>query len=233
LFVSTCWSTILAVKTAFLAAVLLLTATLARAGGQNVIPNYATAHRQFFWTKLYVNGGESLYCGVRFKTGQRLTIEHVYSADWIATKFGCQNRDTCPHPNYLFAEADLHNLWPELGAINSSRGDKLFGEIPGRQRSLPRSVADLNCDYERTNGRNAVVEPRDSVKGEIARTLRTLLYMHVEYELPLNGMSPMLKRWNEADPPNRRERWRNKAIELLQGIRNRFIDDPTLVAEIR
>ena len=49
--------------------------------------------------------------------------------------------------------------------------------------------------------------------------------MHVEYELPLNGMLPMLKRWNRADPPNQYERWRNKAIELLQGIRNRFIDD--------
>ena len=50
-----------------------------------------------------------------------------------------------------------------------------------------------NCDYKRTNGSNAVVEPRDSVKGEIARTL---VYMHVEYELPVNGMLPMLKRLN-------------------------------------
>jgi deoxyribonuclease-1 len=58
--------------------------------------------------------------------------------------------------------------------------------------------------------------------------------MHVEYELPLNGMLPMLKRWNTADPPNPHyERWRNKAIELLQGIRNRFVDDPNLVAELR
>jgi hypothetical protein len=42
-----------------------------------------------------------------------------------------------------------------------------------------------------------------------------------------------LKHWNTADPPNQYERWRNKAIGLLQGIRNRFIDDPTLIAEIR
>jgi deoxyribonuclease I len=57
--------------------------------------------------------------------------------------------------------------------------------------------------------------------------------MHGEYELPLNGMLSMLKRCNAADPPNRRERWRNKAIELLQGVRSRFIDDSNLVAEIR
>ena len=36
-------------------------------------------------------------------------------------------------------------------------------------------------------------------------------------ESRLNGMLPMLKRWNAADPPNQRERLRNKAIELLQG----------------
>ena len=76
----------------------------------------------------------------------------------------------------------------------------------------------------------SVNQVADSVKGEIARTL---FYMHVEYELPLNGMLPMLKHWNAADPPNQYERWRNKAIELLQGIRNRFTDDPTLIAEIR
>jgi deoxyribonuclease-1 len=124
------------------------------------------------------------------------------------------------------------NAWLSLTVLLLSKQhrDKLFGEIPGRRRTLPRSVADLNCDYERTNGRKAVVEPRDSVKGEIARTL---FYMHVEYELPLNGMLPMLKRWNTADPPKQYERWRNKAIELLQGIRNRFIDEPSLVADIR
>ena len=58
-----------AVKAALLTAVLVLTATLAHAGGQHVIPNYATAHRQFFWTQLYVNGGESLYYGRPLQTG--------------------------------------------------------------------------------------------------------------------------------------------------------------------
>ena len=119
----------------------------------------------------------------------------------------------------------LHNLWPAIGAINSSRGNKLFGEIPGNKRALPWGVSDLNCDYERTTGSNAVVEPRDVVKGDIARSL---FYMHIEYGLPLNGMMPMLQRWHAADPPNAHERWRNKIIQGLQVVRNRFIDHPEL-----
>jgi endonuclease I len=31
--------------------------------------------------------------------------------------------------DYGRAEGDLHNLWPAIGATNSSREDKLFGEI--------------------------------------------------------------------------------------------------------
>ena len=67
---------------------------------------------------------------------------------------------------------------PQSGAIKSSRGDKLFGEISGGKPTLPRSVADLKCDYKRTEGPKAVVQPRRAVREDIARSL---FYMHVEY----------------------------------------------------
>jgi hypothetical protein len=53
-------------------ALLLVVVTTAFAGGQHVIPDYASAQRNFFWTKLYLNGGKDLYCNVRFLVGQRL-----------------------------------------------------------------------------------------------------------------------------------------------------------------
>jgi deoxyribonuclease I len=96
-------------------------------------------------------------------------------------------------------KATFTTYGPAIGAINSSRGDKLFGEIPGEERTLPPSVADLICDYERTTGPNAVVEPRRVVRGDIARSL---FYMHIEYKLDLKSMLSMLKRWHGADPPN-------------------------------
>jgi deoxyribonuclease I len=96
-------------KTVLLAAILLLLSTFAHASGQHVIADFASAQRSFFWTKLYVNGGKDLYSNVPFITGQRLTVEQVYTADWIATHFGCDNRN-CGHSDYRRAKADLHNL---------------------------------------------------------------------------------------------------------------------------
>jgi hypothetical protein len=40
----------------------------------------------------------------------------------------------------------------------------VFGEIRGETRTLPPSVADLNCDYERTTGANAIVLPRRAIR---------------------------------------------------------------------
>ncbi len=73
-------------KTLLFGALLFFSTVSAFAGGQTVISNYATAQRDFFWTKLYPSGGRDLYCNVRFTTGQRLTVEHAYAADWIATR---------------------------------------------------------------------------------------------------------------------------------------------------
>ena len=194
---------------------------------QTTIPDYDTARELFFWRFFYVFGGETLYCGQRFEPGalravndELLSIEHAYPADWIAEAMGCENRDDCEAPGYGFREADLHNLWPALRRINSSRGDQAFDEIPGEDR---RRFTDICPDYERTSGQDAVVEPRDSVKDDIARSL---LYMNSTYTLPLTGMEPMLRQWHQEDPPDETERWRNYVIERLQGTRNPFIDNP-------
>ncbi|MCY4488006.1 MAG: endonuclease [Deltaproteobacteria bacterium] len=68
----------------------------------------------------------------------------------------------------------------------------------------------------------AIVEPRDAVKGDMARSI---LYMVDSYRLPLpaNLQGDMLQRWHEQDPPDDTERWRNFVIEGLQGNANPYI----------
>ena len=110
---------------------LLLTIPFATLAGQTHIPNYNTARDNFFWSELYPVGGQGIYCGTMFGPGERLTVEHAYPAQWMAEAHGCKNRNNCPNPEYNFAEADLHNLWPALGNINSSRGQLKLAEIPG------------------------------------------------------------------------------------------------------
>ncbi len=185
---------------------------------QTVIADYASARQQYFWTQLYTGGGHTLYCDTPFSAGERHTIEHVYPADWIAEFFGCANRRECDNPHYRHAEADLHNLWPALGRINSSRGKLWFDELPGEEA---RRFIEICADYERGKGRGARVEPRDSVKGDIARSL---FYMSEAYGLPLYGMEAMLLRWHRQDPVDDIERWRNQAIDAIQHTRNRWID---------
>ncbi len=188
------------------------------AAEQTVISDYAAARKEYFWTQLYTAGGNTLYCDTPFSSGDRYTIEHVYPADWIAEHFGCKNRRECNNPHYRHAEADLHNLWPALGRINSSRGKLWFDEIPGESA---RRFTDICADFERGNGRGARVEPRDSVKGDIARSL---FYMSEAYGLPLYGMEEMLQRWHEEDPVDEIELWRNNTIDAIQRTRNRWID---------
>ena len=194
------------------------------AAQQSTIPSYDTARDTYFWQIFYVFGGETAYCGVEFGpqmslsiTGQGLTVEHAYPAQWMAESFGCENRNTCANPEYGFAETDLHNLWPALGRINSSRGDLPYGTIePDGNRFV-----EFCPDYERSSGSDAVVEPRDEVKGDLARSV---LYMSHAYGFPLHGLDELLIDWHRSDPPDETERWRNYVIERLQGNRNPFID---------
>jgi len=187
--------------------------------GQTVIQSYDDARDNYFYDKLYIgNIGESLYCGITrpIDVGGGRSLEHVMPADWMAEHFGCDNRD-CDNVEYKYAEGDLHNLWLAVKSINSSRSDNLYGEIDGENRFAycPK--------FERTYGSSpAYVEPRDLVKGNIARSL---FYMHDEYGFDLKGMLPMLKRWNRLDKPNEHEHWRNERIFELQGTRNKFIDN--------
>ena len=198
------------------------------AGGQIVISDYEDARENYFWSQLYINTkGESLYCGLNrpFPQAEKESIEHVYAADWMADYFGCANRN-CDHPDYKRAEGDLHNLWPELQRINSSRGKSLYNEIEPDQKRF----TNLCDDYERSSKSGdipAYVEPRELVKGNVARSI---FYMHTEYGLPITGdMKGMLKRWNRLDPPGEHEHWRNDLIFELQGTRNQFIDNYFLV----
>jgi deoxyribonuclease-1 len=190
---------------------------------QTVIRDYNDARNNYFYDQIYIgNTGESLYCGINRpifdNIGKHKSLEHVMPADWMAEHFGCPNRNECDNTTYKHAEGDLHNLWIAVKNINSSRSDHLFGET---------DVGEARFDYcplfVRTYSPNPiVVEPRDSVKGNIARSL---FYMKDEYGFDLKGMLPMLKRWNRLDPPAEHEHWRNERIFELQGTRNKFIDN--------
>ena len=194
------------------------------------VNDYECVREKVFWQELYRNGGtETLYCGKEFKgpsasdgskgtlAGREVWVEHVYAQSWIKAHFS-----HCKHQNKCAGAGDLHNLWPAIRNINSSRGNLPFGEIPGEQSKQFRMFCP---DFERTYASDVeipMVEPRDSAKGDVARSI---LYMMNEYRLPVPEYMDcgLLLKWHKEDPPDAHERWRNEEIFRLQDTRNHWI----------
>ena len=196
-------------------------------GGQRSFQTYDEA-RRVFWRKLYPEGGTELYCGATFDgarqnpVSQALSVEHAYPADAIAeTEPTCTNR-TCSVTRVQRAMADMQNLWPAFQRVNSSRSRLRFGTLANENT---RRFTDFCPDFERSSGATAVVEPRDEVKGDLARSL---VYMHFVYGLPLENAvadKGLLLSWMRDDPPDTEEMRRNAIIDALQGTPNPLLQE--------
>jgi deoxyribonuclease-1 len=182
---------------------------------------------KIFWEQLYPSGGWTLYCGERFEKPQNVVIEDIYAKEWAMRHFQCDSIDQCRTQEAKFSrlESDLHNMYPALENVARARADFPFGPIAGEYRDF------FECNFE-YDARDHIVEPRSIAQGNIARAI---LYMHLEYELPVEKqLLTRVLEWNRNDPPSKDEIRRNDIIEKLQGTRNPFIDNPaqaeTLIA---
>ena len=134
------------------------------------------------------------------------------------------------------AYTDAHNLKPVDHSMNTLRGEKDFengGDVVFNGSSL------TDCFST-----NSTFEPRNEVKGDIARMI---FYMDLRYEggsgepnlvvveglttypNPQIGSLSTLLEWHEQDPPDAFEKRRNDVIFKWQGNRNPFIDYPEFV----
>jgi len=135
------------------------------------------------------------------------------------------------------AGTDLHHLRPTDVSVNSSRSNKDFDNGGTVQKEAPDTYADSDS-----------WEPRDEVKGDVARMI---FYMAVRYEgdsgeldlevtekvnngsAPLHGKLSTLLQWHQQDPVDDFERNRNEVIyQDYQHNRNPFIDHPEWVEAI-
>lgn len=213
-------------RSAFLSLCLLGAMAPAAFAGQSTIRGFEFARESWFWPLLYDIGGETLYCGYAFRMREqhtivdrfRVVVGHAYPAAWIAEARGCRSPIGCSDEVFQYASADLHNLWPVIASARSARGDLVLGE-PG-QGGTGRLTGRCLRRHEPASGGAAFIEPRDAVKGDLARSI---LYMMESYDLPGRGMETVLRRWHDEDPPDETERWRNYVIERLQGTRNPYI----------
>jgi len=132
------------------------------------------------------------------------------------------------------ASTDIHHLRPVDRSVNTSRSNRYFDDGGTSHTEA------IECNYT-----SSTWEPRDAVKGDIARMM---FYMAVRYEgngnnpdLELNengasdytqpniGRLSTLLEWHKQDPVDSFEQKRNQTIFEIQGNRNPFIDHPEFV----
>ena len=132
--------------------------------------------------------------------------------------------------------SDLHHLFPSDAKINSVRGNKVFAEIPddktkkwlkGDISQTNKPTASINEFSESTN---SLFEPRESVKGDLARAVFYFYTIHKSQadDSYFAEQKQTLCNWNKLDPPSSTEIARSNAIAALQGNENPFVIDATL-----
>ena len=220
------------------------------AQGNTRIPDVDAAKRLL--PRIFAGHETTLYCGCRYQASSnridwascgyrprqdpqraaRLEWEHVVPASAFGRSFRewrhppppCRGRDkrACLRqllPAFARMEADLYNLMPAIGEVNGRRGDATMGELWGERREFGQ------CDVEIAGD---VIEPRPSVRGDIAR-----IYFYMDWAYPSRGLLSAASRrtleaWAAADPVYDWERERARRIEQRQGNRNPFIWDAPL-----
>lgn len=163
---------------------------------------------------------------------------------WNREHVWCKN-----HSNGLYtsvtdsnrgAGSDIHHIRPALMVNNSSRSNVPYGVV---DKTTATQLNDTGCYFA-----NNVFEPSDSIKGDIARIL---MYVYTRYSSSLDSSKDtisgkrgdlrindiiyvssgqeqdawnLLLDWNNIDPVDYTEIYRNYEAEKLQGNRNVFID---------
>ena len=201
--------------------------------GQHITLGYSSARRQMY----------------NFIDNKNNKIEGVYSGYEKSWEFGGTGTNPMPinaeHtvPQSFFDRAepmrsDIHHLFPTFANWNSTRSNHKFAEIVDSktdkwmylntsQKSIPRDNKNAYSESD-TN----VFEPREVHKGN---TARAVFYFYTMYPGKAGSISSLgdintLYQWHLDDPVDAAEAARNNAIEKVQGDRNPYIDQPSLVA---
>ncbi|MEQ9310204.1 MAG: endonuclease [Balneolaceae bacterium] len=142
---------------------------------------------------------------------------------------------------------DIHHLFPTWSSPNQSRSNHPFGEVAdnlttswwywkngGSISSIPSENIDFYSEYG-----NSVFEPREDHKGNAARAMfyfwtlyqtnADIINDDFDNEVFFSGMKDILFQWHQDDPVDAAEVARSLAVESVQGNKNPFIHDTTLV----
>ena len=145
------------------------------------------------------------------------------------------------------AYSDIHHLYASNKNINATRGNKDFGDFE------LLGITSYSEDQYGNKWNSTYFEPRDEVKGDLARALFYLVVRYdgdacgkcnLDLELVVGSSANLsntydkigklgdletLIKWHYEDPVSETEKTRNEVVFGYQGNRNPFIDHPEFV----
>jgi endonuclease I len=144
--------------------------------------------------------------------------------------------------------SDMHHLQPSRVNVNSDRGSHPYGESPdtktdfwyegtNKLSNIPNSNINIYSELD-SEGENSIFEPRESVKGNVARGI---MYFYTMYRQEAMDADPDffdiqkedLCDWHFQDPVDEREWNRTNHIALYQDDKpNPFVLDCSLASRI-
>ncbi|MBF0312219.1 MAG: endonuclease [Oligoflexia bacterium] len=129
------------------------------------------------------------------------------------------------NPEFAKMEADLYNLWPEIGELNGLRSNFSMAEI-GRSISSERDFGDCKAKLMQKK-----FEPMDFAKGIVART-----YMYMDKVYPGRGIisdknQKLFEAWDKQYPAGAWECKRAEKIAKAQGNVNEILKERCLAIQ--
>ncbi len=177
------------------------------------------------WTWVGKSGGrvDAKSCGYQTRKQQsraeRTEWEHIVPAWTFGHQRQCwQNggREHCEDadPTFRAMEANLFNLYPAVGEVNGDRSNFNYGMASGVAPIYGQCTTRI--DFQRK-----AAEPRDEVKGLVARTT---FYMFDRYKLSMSRQQQqLLMAWDKQHPVSAWEKERDRRIARIMGHGNPFV----------
>ena len=177
------------------------------------------------WTWVGKSGGriDPASCGLQPRKQQnradRTEWEHIVPAWTFGHQRQCWQkggRSACEANDPVFSamEADLFNLYPAVGEVNGDRSNLNYGMAQGVPAQYGQCATRVDFAHR-------VTEPRDAVKGLVARTT---FYMFDRYGLNMSRQQQqLLMAWDKQYPVSGWERERDRRIAAVMGHGNPFV----------
>ena len=204
--------------------------------------------RDTLYSKIDVSDSNGLQC---IYTGFTVTLDPLLDPTTDAFNKGINAEHTYPQSKGASdgpGRSDMHHLRPSKVNVNSARGSFPFGESVDTQtdtwfrgEEVRTSIPNTNIDeYSELNEEQgfSLFEPRESVKGDIARGI---FYFYTMYRDEAEAADPdffeiqrsVLCDWHTLDPVDESEWNRNLLIASYQDDKpNPFILDCSMAARM-